>query len=134
MLRPFLLGFFVSLASCGVLSPEARLERICKNNPEACEVEKVDTSIIVHEYTPIDTQKITNKVDSFIINKDRVITRIYRSYDTLRVMQEQQPDTSMVITKERSVPKNSVPEWVKWVMIAMGNALIIMVFALRAKK
>lgn len=120
------------LSGCAVFSPENRIERLCKKNPELCEYEQIDTQVIVREYTPLDTQKVTNKVDSFIIHKDRVTTRIYRNYDTIIVQQEQQPDTMRTIIKERSVVINKMPEWSKWLMVCLGFALLF-VFLIRVR-
>jgi hypothetical protein len=112
-LKPFLLGLCLGLTSCGVFSPENRMGRLCKKNPELCEYEKVDTQLVIREYTPLDTQKVTNKIDSFIIHKDKVITRIYRNYDTITVNQIQAPDTSLNIVKERSFTVSELPDSVK---------------------
>lgn len=110
------LSLVLILSGCAVFSPENRMERICKKNPNLCDYEKIDTQIVVREFTPLDTQKVTNKIDSFIIEKDKVITRIYRNYDTIIVQQEQQPDTTRTIIKERSQIVERTPKWLFYVL------------------
>jgi hypothetical protein len=117
------MGLLLGLTSCGVFSPENRMGRLCEKNPELCEYEKVDTQLVIREYTPLDTQKVTNKVDSFIIHKDKVITRIYRNYDTITVNQIQAPDTSLNIVKERSFAVSRFPDWLK---NGLGGALFVL--------
>jgi hypothetical protein len=121
------------LSGCAVFSPENRMERLCKNNPALCDYEKIDTQIVVREYTPLDTQKVTNKIDSFIIEKDKVITRIYRNYDTIIVQQEQQPDTTRTIIKERSQIVERAP---KWFFYVLGSLVFItlLLFLIAFKK
>ena len=133
LIKPFLLGFFLTLASCGVFSPDKRMQRLCKNNPELCDYEKIDTQIVVREYTPLDTQKVTNKIDSFIIHKDRVTTRIYRNYDTILVHQEQLPDTVRTIIKERSQIIEKTPEWIFWILGGLAIVAVLL-FLIAFKK
>jgi hypothetical protein len=132
------MGLLLGLTSCGVFSPENRMGRLCEKNPELCEYEKVDTQLVIREYTPLDTQKVTNKVDSFIIHKDKVITRIYRNYDTITVNQTQAPDTSMNVVRERSFTVSELPDWVKmlagaFIAIFVCIVVIVGVILLREK-
>lgn len=135
--KPFLLGLCLGLTSCGVFSPENRMGRLCKKNPELCEYEKVDTQLIIRKYTPLDTQKVTNKVDSFIIHKDKVITRIYRNYDTITVNQTQAPDTSINVVRERSFTVSELPDWVKMLagaFISLFACIVVIVGVLLVRK
>jgi hypothetical protein len=109
------------------------MERLCKNNPALCDYEKIDTQIVVREYTPLDTQKVTNKIDSFIIEKDKVITRIYRNYDTIIVQQEQQPDTTRIIIKERSQIVERAPKWFFYVLGSLAF-ITLLLFLIAFKK
>ena len=127
------LSLVLILSGCGVFAPEKRMQRICVKNPEVCEYERIDTQITIREYQPLDTQKITNKVDSFIIEQGKTITRIYRSYDTITVNQIQKPDTVRTIIKERSQVVTRFPEWVKWAFGALGLVLLLMLIIIRIK-
>ena len=125
------LSLVLILSGCGVFAPEKRMQRICVKNPEVCEYERIDTQITIREYQPLDTQKITNKVDSFVIEKGKTITRIYRSYDTITVNQIQKPDTVQTIIKEKSVMIDRVPEWSKWVMLSLGVIVLLLLLIKR---
>ena len=119
------------LVSCGIFSPESRMNRICKNNPTICEYEKIDTQVVIREYSELDTQKITNKVDSFIIHKDRVTTKVYRNYDTIFVRQETEPDTLYNITKEMTQIVKEAPEFMWWIIVGLSLMLATIIIARR---
>lgn len=64
----------------------------------------IDTIYVVG--THVDTFKITNKIDTIILNKDNVITKVFRHYDTIWVMTDIKRDTIIrIIYKDRYMVK-----------------------------
>jgi cytidylate kinase len=67
-----------------------RIQKIAEKNPQ---ITRIIDSVKVKEYKKIDTVKITNKIDSFILESQKVITKVFRHNDTIRVFQNVKPDT-----------------------------------------
>ena len=67
-----------------------RIQKIAEKNPQFT---RIIDSVKVKEYKKIDTVKITNKIDSFILESQKVITKVFRHNDTIRVFQNVKPDT-----------------------------------------
>lgn len=65
----------------------------------------IDTIYVVG--THIDTFKVTNKIDTIILSKDNVITKVFRHYDTIWVATDVRTDTIVrVVYKDRYVVSN----------------------------
>ena len=67
-----------------------RIQKIAEKNPQFT---RIIDSVKVKEYKKIDTVKITNKIDSFILESQKVITKVFWHNDTIRVFQNVKPDT-----------------------------------------
>lgn len=79
-------------------NPAKRLSRIIEKNPYL--IQKVDTTIYF-ETSSVDTQFLINNLssrDTFYIQDTK--TKIFRYYDTLRVIQESQKDSFIITNNE----------------------------------
>ena len=54
---------------------------------------RIIDSVQIKEYTQIDTFQVTNRVDSFIVQNEKVLTKVFRYNDTIRIFQDIQADT-----------------------------------------
>jgi len=54
---------------------------------------RIIDSVQIKEYTQIDTFQVSNRVDSFIVQNEKVLTKIFRYNDTIRIFQDIQADT-----------------------------------------
>ena len=66
-----------------------RIQKIAEKN----QLLRVIDSVKIKEYEKIDSFKITNRFDSFILENQKVITKVFRHNDTIRIFQDIQADT-----------------------------------------
>jgi len=66
-----------------------RIQKIAEKN----ELVRIIDSVQIKEYTQIDTFQVTNRVDSFIVQNEKVLTKVFRYNDTIRIFQDIQADT-----------------------------------------
>ena len=66
-----------------------RIQKIAEKN----KLLRVIDSVKIKEYEKIDSFKITNRFDSFILENQKVITKVFRHNDTIRIFQDIQADT-----------------------------------------
>ena len=66
-----------------------RIQKIAEKN----QMVRIIDSVQIKEYTQIDTFQVTNRVDSFIVQNEKVLTKIFRYNDTIRIFQDIQADT-----------------------------------------
>lgn len=85
-LRLRLFKFILILSIIYGCSAEWHLKRVIKKNPNIFDtsiVQVVDT--ILTKDVKIDTVLVSNKLDTFIIEKEKFFTKIYKHFDTIRV-------------------------------------------------
>jgi hypothetical protein len=137
MKRIYLFLIIIAVASC---SPQWHIKRAIAKDPSiltANNTVKIDTTIITRERTLHDTI-VLNDVDSITITKDRVVTKIWRQYDTLRVETICPPDTLRIeVTKDCPpqviyTPKQSIWKSLFWVLIVV--IILAVVFVLKKLK
>lgn len=97
---------------------------------------KFDTVIVTEAKYLTDTV-VLNDVDSVVITKDRVVTKIWRQYDTLRV-ETTCPGDTVRINIEKPCPPTITytpkPKWHQWVLGgAIGAALAFFFLLLKRK-
>lgn len=66
-----------------------RIQKIAEKN----QLVRIIDSVQIKEYTQIDTFQVTNRVDSFIVQNEKVLTKVFRYNDTIRIFQDIQADT-----------------------------------------
>ena len=66
-----------------------RIQRIAEKN----QILRIIDSVKIKEYEKFDTFKITNRFDSFTLENQKVITKVFRHNDTIRIFQDIQADT-----------------------------------------
>jgi hypothetical protein len=127
------------LSSC---SMERKLSRICRKSPELCQSSdtittiEIDTIRKVVEYPVHDSIYITGPRDTIEVisppgpsGEPRVITRIIREHDTLRVNQHISPDEILQIEKRiRQEVKTQYkwePTWIDLVRDPRSQILMI---------
>ena len=66
-----------------------RIQKIAEKN----QLLRIIDSVKIKEYEKIDSFKITNRFDSFILENQKVITKVFRHNDTIRVFQDIKADT-----------------------------------------
>ena len=69
-----------------------RIQKIAEKN----QLLRVIDSVKIKEYEKIDSFKITNRFDSFILENQKVITKVFRHNDTIRIFQDIQADTNYI--------------------------------------
>lgn len=130
--------FVLTILALAFCTPQKRFDRLVKNHPELV---KPDT-VFVHDTTRLpaftnDTSFLVKnffekivKGDTVVIEKERVVTKIYRIRDTVRINTMLPADT---IVKTIAVPfekievreVTGVPWWV-WLVIAGLVALLVL--------
>jgi len=66
-----------------------RIQKIAEKN----QLVRIIDSVQIKEYTQIDTFQVSNRVDSFIVQNEKVLTKVFRYNDTIRIFQDIQADT-----------------------------------------
>ena len=66
-----------------------RIQKIAEKN----QLLRIIDSVKIKEYEKFDTFKITNRFDSFTLENQKVITKVFRHNDTIRIFQDIQADT-----------------------------------------
>ena len=66
-----------------------RIQKIAEKN----QLLRIIDSVKIKEYEKIDSFKITNRFDSFILENQKVIAKVFRHNDTIRIFQDIQADT-----------------------------------------
>ena len=69
-----------------------RIQKIAEKN----QLVRIIDSVQIKEYTQIDTFQVTNRVDSFIVQNEKVLTKVFRYNDTIRIFQDIQADTIFI--------------------------------------
>ena len=69
-----------------------RIQKIAEKN----KLVRIIDSVQIKEYTQIDTFQVTNRVDSFIVQNEKVLTKVFRHNDTIRIFQDIQADTIFI--------------------------------------
>lgn len=107
------------LLSCG---PQKRLNRLVKKHPELIRVDTIklsDTSFLPGTYTDTLISLLSSRVDTIVITKNNIITKLYTHRDSIFISSEALPDT---IVKTISAPftnivveeQNNRFEWLKY--------------------
>ena len=66
-----------------------RIQKIAEKN----QLLRIIDSVKIKEYEKFDTFKITNRFDSFTLENQKVITKVFRHNDTIRIFQDIKSDT-----------------------------------------
>ena len=87
------------LASC---TPQKRLDRLIRRHPELVRVDslKIVDTVITRDVS-IDTMRVMNTHDTFIVNRDRLTVQVIRHQDSIYVFGKCAADTIVI---ERNVP------------------------------
>lgn len=116
------------LAAC---TPQKRLDRLIRRHPELVRVDsvKIVDAVITREVS-IDTMRVMNTHDTFIVNRDRLTVQVIRHQDSIYVFGRCASDTIII---ERNVPvkvveANSDEGWLKWVVPVLLVIIMLMIF------
>lgn len=116
------------LAAC---TPQKRLDRLIRRHPELVRVDsvKIVDAVITREVS-IDTMRVMNTHDTFIVNRDRLTVQVIRHQDSIYVFGRCAADTIII---ERNVPvkvveANSDEGWLKWVVPVLLVIIMLMIF------
>lgn len=87
------------LASC---TPQKRLDRLIRRHPELVRVDSVKiVDTVITRDVSIDTMRVMNTHDTFIVNRDRLTVQVIRHQDSIYVFGKCASDTVII---ERNVP------------------------------
>ncbi len=132
-MRSLLLSLVVVvLSSC---SAQWHVKRAVLKDPSILTPQEsinIDTVIVTKEKTLTDTL-ILNDVDSVIVTQDRVVTKIWRQYDTLRVETTCPPDTVRIVIEKECPPQvKYTPQtfWQKFGKSVLWIAIIVVALLL----
>lgn len=112
---------------------QGTLDLLLKEFPELSKNKQVIYDTVLIKHNGFDTVKVTQKTDSIIINNYGTITKVYRHYDTIRVLSLPRVDT---IIKPLYVEKfiYSKPEkthdWLGWLVIGV---VVLFIFGVSYK-
>lgn len=91
-----LLVFF---SSC---TPQKRLDRLIRKHPELVRVDSVKIiDTVITKSVSVDTMRVMNSYDTFIVNRDRLTVQVIRHQDSIYVYGKCAGDTVVI---ERKVP------------------------------
>lgn len=116
------------LASC---TPQKRLDRLIRRHPELVRVDSVKiVDTVITRDVSIDTMRVMNTHDTFIVNRDRLTVQVIRHQDSIYVFGKCAADTIVI---ERSVPvkvvqANSDEGALKLVVPVLLVILMLMIF------
>lgn len=119
------------LASC---TPQKRLDRLIRRHPELVRVDSVKiVDTVITQEVSVDTMRVMNTYDTFIVNRDRLTVQVIRHQDSIYVFGKCAADTVVI---ERNVPvrvvEASTDEGVlKWVAPVVLVVMMLMLFARR---
>ena len=127
LLFVFVCGTF--LQGC---TPAKRLARLEKKHPELFSSDTA-VSFDVRPGVEVDTVRVLREIDTLVLSDTR--TRIYRHYDTFKVVQSVPPCTTRIerITQQRA---SAGPDHIKNLIVALCTmlvAFIILVWITRRK-
>ena len=108
-------------------SPAKQLSHLQKKHPYLfTQTDSFEIKVIPAVYS--DTSVVTNKVDSFTFYGEKVITRVFRHYDTIHVFNEELPrvDTTVYITNIQSM----VPAEGEWKLFGVFNVLSLVLMGI----
>lgn len=90
-----------------------RIQKIAEKN----QLVRIIDSVQIKEYTQIDTFQVTNRVDSFIVQNEKVLTKVFRYNDTIRIFQDIQADTIYIKETRIEIRPNEkkVKRQSKWI-------------------
>lgn len=117
------------LAAC---TPQKRLDRLIRKHPELVRVDsvKIIDTVITQEIS-LDTMRVMNTHDTFIVNRDRLTVQVIRHQDSIYVFGKCAADTVVI---ERNVPVKVVEAStddgvLKWVVPVLLVVIMLMLFA-----
>lgn len=119
------------LASC---TPQKRLDRLIRRHPELVRVDSVKiVDTVITRDVSVDTMRVMNTHDTFIVNRDRLTVQVIRHQDSIYVFGKCAADTVVI---ERNVPvrvvEASTDEGVlKWLVPVLLVVIMLMLFARR---
>lgn len=126
----WLIFLFIFIVSC---SPQRRLNRLIRKHPELIRIDSIRViDTFISKEVSVDTFKLMNKYDTFILNKERLTVQVIRHQDSIYVFGKCDNDT---IVLERKIPIKTIQvnqQVPIWNYIVMGIlALLFFIFLLR---
>lgn len=119
------------LSSC---TPQKRLDRLIRRHPELVRVDSVKiVDTVITRDVSIDTMRVMNTHDTFIVNRDKLTVQVIRHQDSIYVFGKCASDTVVI---ERSVPVKVVESQsdegvLKWVVPVLLVIIMLMIFSRR---
>ena len=119
LFKAFLRGFLVTSGAVLLLTNCTAL----RNALTPPKVEVIIHDTIVTESVRVDTTVISSPIDTLIIENEKIVARVVRSYDTIQIQAECKSDT-LVVTQVVEVPAQTIierkpPVWFKPAMVAL---------------
>ena len=119
------------LSSC---TPQKRLDRLIRRHPELVRVDSVKiVDTVITRDVSIDTMRVMNTHDTFIVNRDRLTVQVIRHQDSIYVFGKCAADTVVI---QRNVPVKVVESRsdegvLKWVVPVLLVIIMLMIFSRR---
>lgn len=119
------------LSSC---TPQKRLDRLIRRHPELVRVDsvKIIDTVITRDVS-VDTMRVMNTHDTFIVNRDRLTVQVIRHQDSIYVFGKCSGDTVVI---EKKVPvkiieANGAKEFPSWIFNAVTLLILLLVLFFR---
>lgn len=112
---------------------QGTLDLLLKEFPELSKNKQVIYDTILIKHNGFDTVKVTQKTDSIIINNYGTITKVYRHYDTIRVLSLPKIDTIIKpIYADKFVysEPQKTHDWLGWLVV---GTVILFIFGVSYK-